>query len=228
MVVMATVAVERLVPRDPRADVDALDGADRFELLEDPVDRGPGDAPRARGEPGLDLERRQRAALAGHQLKQLAPRAAGAVAGVGKPVGDPVGPAAGVVVDVGHLGERLCRNPLRGEVLDAPAAGPEDPAEHVAPRAHRADEEPDRIVGLVGAGDRRADSASARPGRSQSARAAAGAPTIRLNTRSVPTTGTVSAVASATTSRKQSSTTPTRTPRARADSGRAVPSRSGR
>src|ERR1700744_1043592 len=96
------VAAYRLIARNPATHVDPLHGADLLELLEDPVDRRARDAPGPGRQLGLDLERRQGAALSRHQLEQLAPRAAAAVTGVGQQVGDPLGPLGGVVTHVSH------------------------------------------------------------------------------------------------------------------------------
>ena len=95
--------------------------------------------------------------------------------------------------------------------------------ERVAAALRRADEEADRVVGLVGGRDRRStrstsaiatDSAIAGRGLSVNERAAAGGPIIRLKISSVPTTGTVIVVASASTARKESSIAEGARPRA--------------
>src|SRR5579875_628454 len=65
-------------------------------------------------------------------------------------------------------------------------------------------------------------------GSATSSRAAAGGPTMRLNMSSAPTTGTVMAVARATTTRKARSMGRVRSPRASATWGRAEDNRRGR
>jgi len=74
----------------------------------------------------------------------------------------------------------------------------------------------------------RTDRAIASGGRSVNDRAAAGAPIMRLKISSVPTTGTVIAVASASTSKKAISIPKVLMPRALATSGRTDESMSGR
>ena len=84
VVVLRAVGVHRLVARQLVADLDATDDTELLELLEHAIDRRASDAPVGVLELALDVERRQRAALARKQLDDSASCTAATVAGVGQ------------------------------------------------------------------------------------------------------------------------------------------------
>ena len=85
VVMVAAAGVDGLVAGDAVADLDPRDELELLELVDDAVDAGPRDRPPAAGSQRLlDLERRQRAGLAGEQVDHCPPGTAAAVAGVGQ------------------------------------------------------------------------------------------------------------------------------------------------
>src|SRR3954451_7728589 len=84
VVMMGATGVGRLEAGDAVTDLDTGDELEPFELLQDPVDRGPPNLARRALQPRLHLERRQRAAMLGKDVDDRPTGAAAAVAGGGQ------------------------------------------------------------------------------------------------------------------------------------------------
>ena len=90
-VVVVLLGVDPLIAGRIAADLDPLHEMQPVELIQGPVDARPAD----RVEPAVDLQRRQRAGLAGEQLDHLTPRRAAAVSGLVEALNCCLGPAHG-------------------------------------------------------------------------------------------------------------------------------------